>query len=231
MRIAEIFYSLQGEGKYTGVASIFIRTSGCNLRCQWCDTPYASWKPQGSERSVSEVVTEIQGQWPGVEHVVITGGEPYLQKDLADLVDCLRKQGKFVTIETAGTIFCSEVKPHFISLSPKLSHAAPSPDQNPVAAAIHQRNLDSSKFCKFVHCDGTDYQLKFVVSKAQDLDEVHHLVRDLGIPKSKVYLMAEGTTAEGLAAQRQVWMERCLEFGYGYTDRLHVHAWGNEPGR
>jgi 7-carboxy-7-deazaguanine synthase len=60
MRIAELFYSIQGEGKLTGLPSLFIRVSGCNLRCTWCDTPYASWKPEGEEMAVSEIVAQAQ---------------------------------------------------------------------------------------------------------------------------------------------------------------------------
>jgi 7-carboxy-7-deazaguanine synthase len=60
MRISEIFYSIQGEGELTGVPSVFIRTSGCNLRCRWCDTPYASWKPEGAERSIDSILEEVK---------------------------------------------------------------------------------------------------------------------------------------------------------------------------
>ena len=72
MRIAEIFYSVQGEGMLTGVPSVFIRTGVCNLRCTWCDTPYASWNPDGRERALEDVITEAVGY--GAGHVVVTGG-------------------------------------------------------------------------------------------------------------------------------------------------------------
>ena len=60
MRISEIFYSIQGEGELTGVPTVFIRTSGCNLRCRWCDTPYASWNPEGEEMSIEDIVKEVK---------------------------------------------------------------------------------------------------------------------------------------------------------------------------
>ncbi len=83
MRISEIFYSIQGEGRLLGVPSVFIRTSGCNLRCRWCDTPYTSWQPEGKAWSVKKILGEI-AKYP-TRHVVITGGEPLLAPDIAEL--------------------------------------------------------------------------------------------------------------------------------------------------
>ena len=103
MLISEIFYSVQGEGILTGVPSIFIRTSGCNLRCRWCDTPYASWKPEGTELSVDAILTKLQ-DWPAARHVVLTGGEPMVAKDIDSLIRQIRTAGYHLTIETAGTI-------------------------------------------------------------------------------------------------------------------------------
>ena len=92
MRIAEIFHSIQGEGLLAGVPSIFIRTSGCNLRCHWCDTPYASWKPEGPEISIEEILKKLT-QW-NCDHVVLTGGEPMIAPDLHELATALKKTEK-----------------------------------------------------------------------------------------------------------------------------------------
>ncbi|MFM8982025.1 MAG: 7-carboxy-7-deazaguanine synthase QueE, partial [Spartobacteria bacterium] len=78
MLISEIFYSVQGEGELTGVPSVFIRTSGCNLRCRWCDTPYASWNPEGTEMSIDQILAEVE-KHPAA-HVVLTGGEPVVAR-------------------------------------------------------------------------------------------------------------------------------------------------------
>ncbi len=83
MKIAEIFHSVQGEGMLAGVPSVFVRTSGCNLRCTWCDTPYTSWQPEGEERSVESIIAEVNGY--GATHVVITGGEPMIAPGIEEL--------------------------------------------------------------------------------------------------------------------------------------------------
>src|SRR5438067_6936749 len=96
LRIAELFYSIQGEGSLAGVPSVFIRTSGCNLRCSWCDTPYTSWHPEGAEMSVPEILAKVSG-FPAL-HAVVTGGEPMIAKGVADLTHGLRAAGMHITI-------------------------------------------------------------------------------------------------------------------------------------
>src|SRR5437868_469678 len=103
MKVAEIFYSLQGEGSLVGVPSVFVRTSGCNLRCGWCDTPYTSWKPEGDELSLDEIMQRV-GSF-AARHVVVTGGEPMIAPEIAALTERLRGNGLHITIETAGTVF------------------------------------------------------------------------------------------------------------------------------
>src|SRR5947207_4175182 len=103
MKIAEIFYSIQGEGKLSGLPSVFIRASGCNLRCSWCDTPYASWEPQGDEVPVSEIVRRVATY--NARHVVLTAGAPMIMPDPAELCRALKEKGQHITIETAATIY------------------------------------------------------------------------------------------------------------------------------
>ena len=123
MRIAEIYKSIQGEGLLTGEPSVFVRTSGCNLRCWFCDTPFTSWSPEGRDVSVDDVVAQIE-EWD-LEHVVITGGEPMLHAELIPLCDRLGEQGRHITIETAGTLYLP-VRCDLMSISPKLAGSAPS---------------------------------------------------------------------------------------------------------
>src|SRR5439155_4255172 len=102
MKIAEIFYSIQGEGSLAGVPSVFVRTSGCNLRCSWCDTPYTSWRPEGKPQSIPEVLQAVRDY--NCDHVVVTGGEPMIVPEMPDFTEALRAEGKHITIETAGTV-------------------------------------------------------------------------------------------------------------------------------
>ncbi|MFZ4733980.1 MAG: 7-carboxy-7-deazaguanine synthase QueE, partial [Pirellulales bacterium] len=102
MRIAELYVSLQGEGLLAGTPSVFVRSSGCNLRCHWCDTPFTSWKPVGEEWGIERIVAAVVAS--GHRHVVLTGGEPLLFEDAIPLVNTLRRTGHHVTVETAGTI-------------------------------------------------------------------------------------------------------------------------------
>src|ERR1700682_433413 len=120
MKIAEIFYSVQGEGMLVGVPSVFVRTSGCNLRCTWCDTPYTSWAPEGIEMSIAQIAAEVQRQ--GANYVVITGGEPMIAPGIVELTAQLKSQGQHITIETAGTVFAA-VTCDLMSISPKLANS------------------------------------------------------------------------------------------------------------
>ena len=88
MQLAEIFYSVQGEGRLVGIPSVFIRTSGCNLRCVWCDTPYTSWAPEGKKWSVTEILGEV-AKYPS-RHIVVTGGEPFLAAEIEELTTRVR---------------------------------------------------------------------------------------------------------------------------------------------
>src|SRR5258707_13951653 len=84
VKISEIFYSVQGEGSLVGVPSVFVRTSGCNLRCVWCDTPYTSWRPEGDELSLDEILARVDAS-PQARHVVVTGGEPLIAPEIVEL--------------------------------------------------------------------------------------------------------------------------------------------------
>src|SRR5439155_14137965 len=119
MRIAEIYTSLQGEGLLTGTPSVFVRTSGCNLRCWFCDTPYTSWQPEGEDWSVDAIIEEAQRLAAEIRHVVVTGGEPMLFAELIPLCARLHSAGLHITIETAGTLLLP-VHCDLMSISPKL---------------------------------------------------------------------------------------------------------------
>src|SRR6185436_1785289 len=119
-----------------GVPSAFVRASGCNLRCVWCDTPYASWDPQGDEMAVDEIVRRINAF--GAKHVVVTGGEPMIMPDVVPLCESLKSRGHHVTIETAATLF-KPLQLDLASLSPKLSNSTPLQREAGRFAEAHER--------------------------------------------------------------------------------------------
>ena len=228
MRIAEIFHSIQGEGLLAGVPSIFIRTSGCNLRCHWCDTPYASWKPEGPEMSVEEVLKKIT-EW-NCDHVVLTGGEPMIAPDLPELAAVLKKQNKHITIETAGTILPNGIPCDLASLSPKLSNSTPSPERDPAWAKKHEATrLKPEVIAEWIR--KYPFQLKFVVSSENDLAEIKSLL--LKLPKisaDRVLLMPEGVDTQTLASRSPWLVEICKREGFSFCPRLHIELFGHTRG-
>ncbi|MEK6797670.1 MAG: 7-carboxy-7-deazaguanine synthase QueE [Planctomycetota bacterium] len=122
MNISEIFYSIQGEGKLAGIPSAFVRTTGCNLRCTWCDTPYTSWSPEGEDMSMDEIVERLS-DFP-TRYAVLTGGEPLIVDGVSELTRRIKDGGYHLTIETAATVF-ADVACDLMSISPKLGNSTP----------------------------------------------------------------------------------------------------------
>jgi 7-carboxy-7-deazaguanine synthase len=222
LRIAELFYSIQGEGSLVGVPSFFIRTSGCNLRCSWCDTPYTSWQPEGVEMPLDRILDEVRAH--PTRHVVVTGGEPMIASDILPLTEKLRDAGLHITIETAGTVF-HPVACDLMSISPKLANSTP----EGVFAAQHERvRIQTPVLAALIA--RYDYQLKFVIETPTDVGEARDLVNSLAADPGRVILMPEGTDSERLR-ERAIWLaEICKEEGYRFSPRLHVDLYGNRRG-
>lgn len=227
MRISEIFCSIQGEGRLLGTPSLFIRTSGCNLRCVWCDTPYTSWRPEGSYWPLAKILRRVE-QHAG-RYIVITGGEPMLSGEIGGLTAALKQREKHITIETAGTLF-KPVCCDLISLSPKLAHATPWKREEGRFAAMHEaRRLNFPALQKYI--DSHDYQIKFVVDKAADFDEIGGILDRLAnVERTRVMIMAQATTRRELSAKAPWIVEHCLAYGYRYTPRLQIELFGNRRG-
>lgn len=226
--ISETFVSVQGEGKLTGVPSWFCRLSGCNLRCTWCDTPYASWAPEKTMRTIESLAEEAASS--GVAHAVLTGGEPMIFPGLVDLSAALARAGMHITIETAGTVTLPGVACHLMSISPKLANSTPTDDpRDPdgVWAARHeQRRLNPEALNELI-ASTPDRQLKFVVASPGDLPEIEGLLARLrGVRPRDIMLMPEGTRVPDNGSIRWV-VDACIERAWSYCPRLHIQLFGD----
>ena len=230
MLISEIFHSIQGEGSLTGVPSVFVRTSGCNLRCNWCDTPYASWEPEGEQLTVAEIVAEV-AKHPA-RHVVLTGGEPMVAKEIRALAAALKQRGLHITIETAATVAPDGIACDLASLSPKLANSAPDGRLDDAWRKKHEALRWQPEVVRAWLGDGRDYQLKFVVSRPEDVAEIERMLGELRheVPPAKVFLMPEGVTPEALRAKAGWLGEICKQRGWRYAHRLHIELYGNRRG-
>ncbi|MBI3060116.1 MAG: 7-carboxy-7-deazaguanine synthase QueE [Deltaproteobacteria bacterium] len=227
MRIAEIFYSVQGEGRLLGMPSVFIRTTGCNPRCVWCDTPYTSWKPEGKDWDVTRILAEAK-QYP-TRYAVVTGGEPLLSPKIDELTKKLKKANYHVTIETAATIF-KPVACDLISMSPKLSNSTPWKRGRGRFAKMHEEHrLNLPVIEKFMV--GYDYQLKFVVERKRDFSEIQKILSRLkNVDVNRVLVMAQSRTKKELR-EKELWIvDLCKAHGLRYTPRLHIELYGNRRG-
>ena len=230
MKISELFFSIQGEGELTGVPSVFVRTSGCNLRCRWCDTKYASWKPEGENVTINDLLDKVCS-YPA-RHVVISGGEPMIAKGIEEFTHLLKESGKHITIETAGTISPNGIQCDLASLSPKLSDSTPKEgDINKEWIDRHEsKRLDYDILSEWVN--SYNFQLKFVVSKEEEIKEIQNVISRIEgkILPEKVLLMPEGIDLDTLRSRYDLLIDLCKENGYRLCHRLHIDLFGNTPG-
>jgi 7-cyano-7-deazaguanosine (preQ0) biosynthesis protein QueE len=221
----EIFASIQGEGASVGTPSTFVRLSTCNLRCSWCDTAYTwDWEhydraEQTMTASLDEVLARVQGFSP--RNVVITGGEPLLQRHaLVPLAESLKAGGYRIEVETNGTIAPGELDRLIDqwNVSPKLANSG-----NEGLTRIRPEVLRD-----FAARENAYFKL--VVQDVGDLAEVEALVGGAGVPASRVLLMPEGRTRAELES-RSTWLaETCAARGYRFSPRLHILLWGDKRG-
>lgn len=234
--INELFYSLQGEGVLAGMPSVFVRTSGCNLRCWFCDSYHTSWDPTHAWVSLEDVIEDVQAH--RASHVVFTGGEPLIHEASVDLIDQLGEHGYHTTVETNGTIY-RDADIDLVSISPKLASSTPTPERAPTgdgewAERHEEQRLDIEALTALI--EAYEFQLKFVVTGSDDLSEITDLLERLRnatatqIRNSDVLLMPEGATRSALEETRETVAELAMEHGYRYTPRLHVDLWNDAPG-
>lgn len=224
----EIFYSIQGEGTYIGRPSVFIRTSHCNLHCTWCDTVYTwdwqrfSEKEQMVDLTPWEVARAVMDF--ACFNVVFTGGEPLLQmKDLTTVGILLRgymHQYQF-DVETNGTILPDshfDAMVNLYTVSPKLESSGNGARERMNERAIHFFALNPKAV------------FKFVITRKEDFAEIHYFMMYFPVPHYRVWLMPEGTTPADLDAKMPWIFDECKLYGYNYSDRLHIRAFGDMRG-
>ncbi len=266
--------TLQGEGKLVGIPVLFIRTSGCNLRCTWttpggkvsiCDTPYASHHPTEVEMmDTAAVVDLVRANLGPIRHVIISGGEPTLQPvPLVELARHLKKELKVhITLETNGVLFIPELAAFIdlFSISPKLKSSDPDAEKNqlldfPVEEKYirdhpkFRRNPDTLQ--KYINAclqkgsyygdepgsvsqrkPNKDFQLKFVISRESDLDEIRQDFLDhlSFVEPGDVILMPVGGTPELLRESMAMTAGLAVQHGYRYTPRLQIDLFGDTAG-
>ncbi len=231
----EIFASLQGEGASQGQPCTFIRLSRCNLACVWCDTAY-TWRFDGDNRphrddlsferganqvAMSEEDAAAQILALGQTRLVITGGEPLLQGAALAKLAALLAPNVRIEIETNGTVAPHPALDAHVAqynVSPKLAHSG-----NPEALALLPERLAQWA------ADPRAW-FKFVIAEPSDIDEVLALTERYLVPRSRVYLMPEGRDAATIARRSRWLAALCLQHGFAYADRLHIHLYGDTRG-
>ncbi|WP_294139451.1 7-carboxy-7-deazaguanine synthase QueE [uncultured Sanguibacteroides sp.] len=236
--------TIQGEGKLNGIPSLFIRLAGCNLHCCWqtpegvveCDTAYAAFKIKDSFRlPIADIVQIVKHNRENIRHIVITGGEPFLQAEGVTLLCRKLKQEAplHITVETNGTLFdkACAAEIDFFSISPKLTGSIPpSPyDHQHDATRINLKNIQS--FITHARENEKDFQLKFVYSAEQDIEEIKELLTQLTDWQNEdILLMPMGATPQELERTIPKTLEHCIRYGWRYCDRLHISLFGNRQG-
>jgi len=204
MKICEMFRSIQGEGMMIGAVTYFIRSVGCNLSCEWCDTAYS--RDGGKEISVREIIGCVKNE----KNICITGGEPLLQDDIYELMDALLKAKKKIVLETNGSVDISNV-PVSKDLMISMDIKCPSSGMN-----------DKMIFSNIRYLKATD-QLKFIIADGSDLDYAISFINSNEIKCTVIFSPVGGMDLEPLTEEA---IERGLDVRV--LPQLHKMIWGNK---
>ena len=234
VRTAEIYSSIQGEGLLTGTPSVFVRASGCNLRCGFCDTPYTSWEPEGEDWSVEDILAAVDRLTSSrdseeIKHVVITGGEPMLFAEMLPLCEGLHAAGLHITIETAGTLFLPVVC-DLMSISPKLSNSTPDEARAGKLRSRHEHSRHQPQVIRRLIRD-YEHQVKFVVDTRSDLAEVQEWLKEFPqVARNRVLLMPQGIDPLQLERTGKWLADYCVQQGLVFCPRKHIEWFGAARG-
>jgi len=208
MKVNEMFTSIQGEGIYIGIPMFFIRLTGCNLRCEWCDTEYAFY--EGEEMDIDSILKKVEES--GMDWICITGGEPLLQNEVYELIDVLLRREYKVLLETNGSILIDKL-PTEDNLIISLDIKTPS-----------SKMEKAMKFENFQYLGPKDF-VKFVIKDEVDFQYAKKIIEDYQIEREIVFQPVGGTDLKWLA-------ERVLEerLNVRVLPQLHKIIWGNRRG-
>jgi len=209
LRINEIFFSLQGESSKTGLPTVFIRLTGCPLRCSYCDTEYAFHG--GDKLTISDILSRIATyQMP---HICVTGGEPLAQKGCLTLLNQLCDQGYDVSLETSGAMDIAAVDPRVMKVLDFKTPASGEADRN---LYDNIECLQPGDQIKFVICDRTDYDWACELLRSRNLTERCQILFSPSHDELPARELADWILADRLPVRLQV--------------QLHKYLWGDGPG-
>lgn len=210
VRITEIFYSLQGESSTVGLPTVFVRLTGCPLRCQYCDTEYAFYG--GEKHSIAKILNKV-ASYKAV-HVCVTGGEPLAQKSCIPLLNALCDEGYQVSLETAGALSVEHVDPRVVKVLDLKTPGSGEVDKN-LYENIPRLNLQDQ--LKFVICSRQDYEwARLKIDELKLVDRVEHILFSPSASELNATELAEWILEDHLPVRFQM--------------QLHKLLWNDEPG-
>jgi len=210
LRITEIFLSLQGESSSVGLPTVFVRLTGCPLRCVYCDTTYAF--KGGENRSIDAIVDEVLSY--GVQHVTVTGGEPLAQKRCINLLSALCDKGLSVSLETSGAIDVSEVDPRVMKV---MDLKTPSSGEMARNLMSNLERLNAHDEVKFVIGDQADFDWSVEQLKTHAIDQRCKVLFSPVQGQFSATELADRIVADRLPVRFQL--------------QLHKLLWGDKPGK
>lgn len=210
LKINEIFCSLQGEARSVGMPTVFVRLTGCPLRCQYCDTAYAFHA--GDWMGLDEIMTRVSGY--GARHVTVSGGEPLAQKPCADMLRSLCDAGYEVSLETSGAIDISVADKR---VSRVVDIKTPGSGECKRNLWSNLEQLTTHDQVKFVLCDRADYEWACDVLREHDLPARCEVLFSPSHEQLEAARLADWIVADALPVRFQI--------------QLHKYLWGDVPGR